>query len=56
MSQLRQPLDPSICVSLRERPKGKNSQNILSESLQVDFSDCNLRGFDLAEMSLNKVT
>ena len=23
---------------------------------QVDFSDCNLRGFDLSEMSLKKVT
>ena len=55
MSQLRQPLDNPAYVSLRERQKEK-FQNILSESLQVDFSDCNLRGFDLSEMSLNKVT
>ena len=54
MSQLRQPLDNPAYVSLRERQKEK-FKDILSESVQVDFSHCYLRGFDMSEMSLNKV-
>ena len=54
MTQLRQPFNNPAYVALRERQKDK-FEKILFQSLQIDFSNCNLRGFDFSELSLTKV-
>ena len=54
MNQLRRPNDYVPYQLLRERQKDKFVE-FLSDSIQVDLSNCYLRGVDMSEISLQKV-
>lgn len=54
MSELREPWNNPAYKALRERQKSDFIE-LLSDSFQIDLSNCFLRGIDLSEISLTKV-